>query len=262
MIVLTQKRIENFSAGIICAVPLFIFCPTKFPRLMRTIAKSIVVGYSIFSTCVLQAQTSTSEFEDLTVEYEPSLLGSSYTPFQAEQFNSYIGQGISQQELGQHDEALIFFEKAWEIDRIQNGLYSQSQVPIIENIISSYVELAQWDSVNEKFDYLEHLYGKIFEFDTPEFALGLQKIASWHVDALNENLDGNRLMHLRKAHNIFKVRLDIARLTLEPGDPMFEYLSENIAISKRQLYLYSGMGGEIAYAQALPLGQGLVVNLD
>ena len=106
------------------------------------------------------------------------------------------------------------------------------------------------------------MYGKIFEFDTPEFALGLQKIASWHVDALNENLDGHRLMHLRKAHNIFKVRLDIARLTLEPGDPMFEYLSENIAISKRQLYLYSGMGGEIAYAQALPLGQGLVVNLD
>ena len=96
MIVLTQKRIENFSAGIICAVPLFIFCPTKFPRLMRTIAKSIAVGYSIFSTCVLHAQTSTSEFEDLIVEYEPSLLGSSYTPFQAEQFNSYIGQGISQ----------------------------------------------------------------------------------------------------------------------------------------------------------------------
>ena len=67
-------------------------------------------------------------------------------------------------------------------------------------------------------------------------------------------------MHLRKAHNIFRVRLDIARSTLEPGDPMLEYLSENIALSKRQLYLYSDIDREIAYA--LPSGQGLVVNVD
>ena len=262
MIVLTQKRIEKFSAGIIWAALLFIFWPTKLPQVMRTIAKSIVVGYSIFSTCVLLAQTSTSEFEDLIYEYESSLLDSSYTPFQAEQFNSYVVQGTSLQELGQHDEALVFFEKAWEIDRIQNGPYSKSQVPIIEIIISSYANLAKWDSVNKKFEYLEHLYGRIYELDSPEFDLGLQKVSSWHVDALNENLDGQRLMHLRKVHNIFKVRLDIARSTLEPEDPMIEYLNKNIALSKRQLYSSSGTGSEIVYAQALPSGQGLIVNLD
>ena len=262
MIVVTQNRIKNYSAGILCDATSCVFCSSQLPQVLSTIAKYIVLVCSMFSSSVLLSQTSIYRFQNSIHEYEIDPLTPSYARFEAKQIGSYVTQGFSFQESGQYDKALVAFQKAWEMDRIQNGLYSSSQVPIIENIISNYVELEKWDAVNDQFEYLEHLYGRIYEFDSPEFALGLQKISSWHVGALNENLDGQRLMHLRKVHNIFKVRLDIARSTLEPEDPAIEYLNKNIALSKRQLYSYSGTGSEIVYAQALPSGQGLIVNLD
>ena len=166
------------------------------------------------------------------------------------------------QESGEHEAAVLAFQKVWEIDRIQNGLYSESQVSIIENIIFSSMELANWDSVNEQFEYLEYLYKRIYDTGNPKLDLGLQKVSSWHVNALNEDLDGQRLMHLRKVHKLFKKRLDIARSTLNAEDQFLQYLKENIALSQRELYLYSDAGREMHYAQTLPSGASLLVKLD
>ena len=262
MIVLKQNRIKNYSAGILYVDPLCVFFFSKLPRVMGMIVKYIVVVYAIFTNCVILAQTTTYDFKDSTQESEIGLPIPNYSPFETEQFDSYMTRGISAQESGQHDKALTAFQKAWEIDRIQNGLYSESQISIIENIISIYTGLSKWDSVNEQFEYLEYLYSRIYEIDNPRFELGLQKISSWHINALNENLDDQRLMHLRKVHKLFKMRLNILRSTGEPRGPSFEYLSDNIDLSKRELYLYSGIGREIAYAQVLPSGGGLIVDLD
>ena len=262
MIVVTQNRIKNYSAGILCDATSCVFCSSQLPQVLSTIAKYIVLVCSMFSSSVLLSQTSIYRFQNSIHEYEIDPLTPSYARFEAKQIGSYVTQGFSFQESGHYDKALVVFQKAWEMDRIQNGLYSASQVPIIENIISNYVELEKWNAVNDQFEYLEYLYGRIYQVDDPKFELGLQKISSWHITALNENLDGRRLMHLRKVHNLFKTRLNIARSTLDSEDPIFEYLSENIGLSKRQLYLYSDMGSEIAYAQFLPSGRGMIVNLD
>ena len=262
MIVLKQNRIKNYSDGRLYVDPLCIFFFSKLPQVMGTITKYIIVVYSMFTNCVILAQTTTYDLKDSIQKYEIGLTIPNYITSEAEQFDSYMTGGINLQESGQHDKALMAFQKAWEIDRIQNGLYSESQISIIEKIISSYTELSKWDSVNEQFEYLEHLYWRIYEIDNPRFELGLRKISSWHINALNENLDDKRLMHLRKVHEISKIRLNILRPVVGPGDPIFEYLSVNIALSKSELYLYSRIGGEIAYAQTLPSGESLIVYLN
>ena len=210
MIFLTGNRTKSYSVGIICADILFIFYSIKLVTVMRAITKSFIVAHLIFSSFALLAQASIFEYEGSISEYESNQLIAISSPFREGQLDSYVTQGINLREAGQHDMSLVAFQKAWEIDRIQNGLYSESQVSIIDNIISSYVELEKWDSVNEQFEYLEHLYGRIYEIDNPKFELGLKKISSWHVNALNENLAGRRVMHLRKVHHIFKARLNIA----------------------------------------------------
>ena len=85
--------------------------------------------------------------------------------------------------------------------------------------------------MNEQFEYLEYLYKRIYDTGNPKLDLGLQKVSSWHVNALNEDLDGQRLMHLRKVRKLFKKRLDIARSTLKAEDQFLQYLKENIALS-------------------------------
>ena len=65
---------------------------------------------------------------------------------------------------------------------------------------------------------------------------------------------------LRKVHKLFKKRLDITRSTLNAEDQFLQYLKENIALSQRELYLYSDAGREMHYAQTLPSGASLLVK--
>ena len=122
--------------------------------------------------------------------------------------------------------------------------------------------MKRWEAVNKNYEYLEHLYGKIYTVNNPEFNLALQKISSWHVNALDLNLDGQRVKHLREARKIFKKRLQIAEVTAAPEDPIFEILNESIGLSEkilnesiglseRELYLYSGAESVIFRARSL-----------
>ena len=223
----------------------------------RKSALSVVIICLSFYGSVSFGESPTQEAKHLVIGKNTS-----QSAFHINSLDSNLSKAVALQESGEHEAAILAFQKAWEIDRIHNGLYNESQVSIIENIIFSSMKLANWDSVNEQFEYLEHLYKRIYDTGNPKLDLGLQKISSWHVNALNEDLDGQRLMHLRKVHKLFKKRLDIARLTLNAEDQLLQYLKENIALTQRELYLYSDAGKEMSYAQTLPSGASLLVKLD
>ena len=223
----------------------------------RKSANSVVIICLSFYGSVLLGETPTQEVKHLVIGKNTS-----QSAFRINSLDSNLSEAVALQESGEHEAAVLAFQKVWEIDRIQNGLYSESQVSIIENLIFSLMELANWDSVNEQFEYLEHLYKRIYDTGNPKLDLGLQKISSWHVSALNQDLDNQRLMHLRKVHKLFKKRLDIARLTLNAEDQLLQYLIDNIALSQRELYLYSNAGREMVYAQTLSSGASLLVKFD
>ena len=213
--------------------------------------KSIALFCLLFQSGVLSAQAFHFESEAPAKWSGANLLARAYSPFDTAQLDPLLSRGIRSQELGNHEQALAAFQKALEVARIQNGLFSESQVPIIESMISSEIELKRWEAVNKNYEYLEHLYGKIYTVDNPEFNLALQKISSWHVNALDLNLDGQRVKHLREAHKIFKKRLQIAKVTAAPEDPIFEFLNESIGFSERELYRYSGAESVIFRARSL-----------
>ena len=217
----------------------------------RYIIKSIALFWLLFQSGVLSAQVFYVESKGPATGPGLNLLAPTYSPFNTAQLDSLLSSGIRSQELGNHEQALVAFQKAFEVARIQNGLFSESQVPIIESIISSEIELKRWEAVNKNYEYLEHLYGKIYTVNNPEFNLALQKISSWHVNALDLNLDGQRVKHLREAHKIFKKRLQIAKVTAAPEDPIFDYLNESIGLSERELYRYSGAESVIFQARSL-----------
>ncbi|NKB32331.1 MAG: hypothetical protein GKR91_04465 [Pseudomonadales bacterium] len=166
------------------------------------------------------------------------------------------------QEAGLHREVIESFDKAGQVSRVNPALYDEPQIGIIEAMISSDNELENWESVNQHYGYLEHLYGRIFDFDDPKLEDGLRKISAWHVNALNINLDGKRVQHLRKAHKIFKMRLAIAEVTLEENHPKFDFLKESIAISEQQLYLASDLYKEILRTRAVVSRDRLLAGLD
>ena len=167
-----------------------------------------------------------------------------FNPYDRTQFDALTIQALQRQEAGDHVAALEAFDQAWKITRVANGLLHGSQIPIVQSMIVSEIELEDWESVDNHFGYLEHLYQRLYDNDDPRLELGLQKVSSWHVNAFNANVDGKRRLHLEKARKLFKTRLAVAEQTLPAEDPKFAFLHQSIGLTEQYLFLMSNRNRE------------------
>jgi len=160
-----------------------------------------------------------------------------FGPYDEELSEALRQLGRSYQEAGQHELALEFLKDAWQISKVNHGLYNPDQIPALELIIYSEMELQRWDSVDNHYAYLELLHRRVFDAADPQLELGLQKVSAWHVHALSIRDSSKHVAHLRKAYHLFKDRLEIAEDNLDPADPKFGYLKESIQITEQRLRL-------------------------
>ena len=56
--------------------------------------------------------------------------------------------GSIYQEYGRHDEAIKFLKRSAHLNRINDGLYSTTQIPIIRKLIISLKEKKQWSLIS------------------------------------------------------------------------------------------------------------------
>jgi hypothetical protein len=153
--------------------------------------------------------------------------------------------GDLQQRVGDHGAAAQTFKQTLHVIRVNSGLYHESQIAVLDKLITSERVLRNWEVVDSHYAYMQHLYQRLYGIDDSRLDAGLQKVASWHVNAFNVNLDGKRFEHLKAANKLFHLLLEVADLTLSADDPKFDFLHRNIAICERQLYLASGLNKEI-----------------
>ncbi|MEM7291660.1 MAG: hypothetical protein AAF412_15040, partial [Pseudomonadota bacterium] len=168
-----------------------------------------------------------------------TLLSEEYNPYDDSQLEALVLTGRRFQEAGSHADAAQVFDMAWQSSRVANGLYHASQVPLLESMIISEIELEDWQAVDDHYAYVELLLHRLYDKQDSRLEAGLQAVSSWHVNAFNLNLDGKREQHLRKAYKVLKLRLEVAENTLPADDPKFEFLHESIRLSETYLYLMS-----------------------
>ncbi|MFT6093338.1 MAG: hypothetical protein ACJA2Q_001234 [Pseudohongiellaceae bacterium] len=153
------------------------------------------------------------------------------------------------QEADNHESALTLLKDSWQLSRINDGFYSVSQIPTLELIIFSEMELENWQEVDEHYSYLELLHRRAFDEKDPRLELGLQKVSAWHVHALSLSSGRERVHHLREAYHLFKDRLEMAEQNLDHSDPKFGYLHQSIRITEQQLRLNSQIDKAIILQQ-------------
>ena len=150
---------------------------------------------------------------------------------------------------GEHQQALVLFKQALHVARINQGLYHESQISIVDDIISAEISLQNWEEVDNYHAYQEHLYRRLYDTDDSRLEIGLRKMSTWHITALNVNLGSNRIEHLRKVNKLFKLRMKIAENTLPIDDPKFTMLARNIEIFERELFRSSDLNSEMLIRQ-------------
>ena len=164
-----------------------------------------------------------------------------YSAYDRAQIDPLVDQGRMRQEQGDLMSALSYYRQALAIARVNNGLYHDSQLDILDRIIEAEMSRKNWTEVDDQCAYMELLYNRLYAEDDSRLEYGLRKVVSWHVTALNRGLDDRRVEHLEAADRLFKLRLGIAERTLATNDPKYSFLKFSISITERQLYLASDL---------------------
>lgn len=199
------------------------------------------------------------------VEKQLQLVGKLETrfgPYDIRLKEALKGLGFQLKRSGDLMAASEAYKRALHITRVNEGLVSESQLALVERLIEVDQQMARWDQVNNHYAYLEHLYKKLYQRNDPRLEEGLRKVVAWHFDASNFNLNGERIEHLRKAHGLLKLRLEVAELTLSGEDPLLDSLKRNIARSEYYLYLSSDVYQEMSRERRRYSRSRYLANLD
>ena len=223
------------------------------------VSQLLTMLFAMFSIALLSSDSfaqglSLNLTNDLVPAIDPAsraitALESDFGAYDLRQIELLEDLGRFSQSSGEHRQALVLFKQALHVARINQGLYHESQISIVDDIISAEIALQNWGEVNDFYAYQEHLYRRLYDTDDSRLEAGLKKASAWHITALNVNLGGNRIEHLRKVNKLFKLRMQIAENTLSLDDPKFAMLARNIEIFERELLLSSDLNNEVMIRQ-------------
>jgi len=134
--------------------------------------------------------------------------GGAYDAGLAEQL---LGLGASYQAAGRHTEAAGALSRAAHIVRVNEGLYSTSDLPILERLIESYSALGEWDGVGSSYQQMFQIHRRNYGDNDVRMLPALQRLSAWHLSAYLADVGENPINHLEAARNLYESSLGILR---------------------------------------------------
>jgi tetratricopeptide (TPR) repeat protein len=103
-----------------------------------------------------------------------------YAPGLSEQL---LGLGVSYQNQGLHEQAIEVFKRGVHVSRVNNGLQSSEQIPLLQRMISSHVALGQFTEADERQYYLFRIQAENYGVQSPEMSAAMMERAEWERQA-------------------------------------------------------------------------------
>jgi hypothetical protein len=178
---------------------------------------------------------SLSDFDALLAEMETA-----YGPYDYRLAETLQSAGDLLDSRGEYAAAAQLYERSLHITRINNGLVSEAQLAIVEKLINCGSAMADWALVDENYQYLHFLYTRLYKDNIPQLRRGLAQVADWHVLAINNDLAGDKLTHLRHAHKVYQQRLDLAQQENPQDQKQSDSLRETLNIIRYHIDRITG----------------------
>jgi len=145
-----------------------------------------------------------------------------------------ISLGIHYYSLGKHEQALEAYRRALHVARVNDGLTSDRQIPILRGLIRLYRESGDFESLDGAFRY----YARVQAIGAvpptrQELDDGLEYF-EWQREAYTSRRDGKQAVHLLQAY-LGNEQMLKALSASEDADP--EWFRQLVMSQMRNLYL-------------------------
>lgn len=138
--------------------------------------------------------------------------------------------------LHQYDEAGEAVDRAVQIARIAQGLYTDAQFPLLTLKVENDVRRNNWEDANETLEHLYWLYTNKHRGIDEAVVYELQQLANFHLEAVGADVADRQAYHFRNAVNISWVAMRVGELIWGESDPRQAPLLYNLA---KQYFLQS-----------------------
>src|SRR5690606_1720281 len=114
------------------------------------------------SQTVSEGPTNPEDIASSITRYERSVARFELAggPYETRLSEELLALGSLYQRAGEHEKALGIFERASHINRVNGGLFSLEQIPIIEKTIETYLARGDLVSADAQQEYLFYLQRK------------------------------------------------------------------------------------------------------
>jgi hypothetical protein len=177
----------------------------------------------------LSAEKSALEERLIELQYEHGI----YSPVLME---SYSDLGALHIELGDYTAAADSYNQALQIARINDGLYSEQQLPLLLALIDTQQLREDWQRADDAAHLYMHLHERLYDLRDPLLLAAAEDFGKWRLRLINENLldlNTRERMDLADELSGFYERL------LNPPEPRSDALQgeigEGLAESDQQL---------------------------
>ncbi|MEY4641148.1 MAG: hypothetical protein RLZZ227_1142 [Pseudomonadota bacterium] len=145
----------------------------------------------------------------------------------------YDSLGTLLQQSREHEDAIAAFESAMHIDRVNTGLYTLDQIPLVEKMIASHEALGNIREVNDLHEYLFYIQQRSYAADDPRLLAAKEDWADWNLESfLRESaLGGSALAMAIEASPQLARRMEYVAVQTQNGSYVY--------IPRSQLFLTS-----------------------
>lgn len=130
-------------------------------------------------------------------------------PYNAELSEMIFGLGQTLQNVRRYDEALHAYKRSLHLKRINNGVYSLSQAPVLRGIIESYRQLGLINEEADSYGQLLWIHMKSYGEDDPRLIPLLDEISQWHLTAYMRTGEREDGYHLSTAFDLYSAAIGL-----------------------------------------------------
>tara|TARA_R110000782_G_scaffold37498_2_gene88689 strand:+ start:949 stop:1521 length:573 start_codon:yes stop_codon:yes gene_type:complete len=159
------------------------FLLTVFVMACFIITASKAKGDSVVDSA---AEKNIAQYRDKITEIKMTL-----GPHDVAIEENLISLSMIYKEQGDHLNRLEVLNQALHLHRLNYGLESKDQLRIVEQIISTKVDLEDWISLDKSYEYLYWVNRRIHGTNSLDLLPTLNRVMEWKLDVIKRGLFGH-----------------------------------------------------------------------
>ncbi len=176
------------------------------------------------SADVTESEQSPHKAADLDGFYQAIQSEQALGPYNPTLSESFYNLGLALQQNQQHQKALDIFHRALHVIRINSGIYSLAQSPVLRAIIDSHRALNRVEDTTADYHHLLWLHVKSLGEQDPRLIPVLNELSHWHLNAYTLESTEADFDHLATSHSLNNAALGLAETTGAPYTRRVELL--------------------------------------